>query len=233
MAETNANPDNNCCECINRSPLFCALTTEEIKLVNQHKTTILFKKGETIRKQGTNLTHVISLNLGLAKVYLEGDKHPNTIIRIVKPTNFIGGPGIYFDQLHHYSISALADSSICYIDVTIFKNLIDTNKKFAHLFLMDFSSDILSVYKRLAFLTHKCMPGRMADTLLYLFNEVFESMKIITLLTKQDMADLSAMSKESAIKVLRDFQKTGIIDYSENKMELLNEEALRMISQTG
>ena len=98
---------------------------------------------------------------------------------------------------------------------------------------MDFSSDILSVYKRLAFLTHKCMPGRMADTLLYLFNEVFESMKIITLLTKQDMADLSAMSKESAIKVLRDFQKTGIIDYSENKMELLNEEALRMISQTG
>lgn len=218
---------------MNRSPLFCALTTEEVNLVYQHKRTVSFKKGETIRKQGTHLTHVISLHSGLAKVYLEGDKGPNTIIRIVKPTNFIGGPGIYFDQLHHYSISALVDSSICYIDVTVFKNLIDTNLKFAHLFLKDFSRNILSVYKRLAFLTQKHMPGRMADTLFYLFDEVFDSVKIIPVLSKQDMADLSGMSKESAIKVLRDFQKSRIIDYSENKMVLLDEESLRRISQTG
>lgn len=233
MAEFQVIPDRICCECMRRSPLFSVLTEEEVELVNRNKTTISFNTGEIIRKQGTHLTHVVSLNSGYAKVYMEGQNRPNTIIRIVKSTSFIGGPGIYFDQLHHYTIAALTDATICNIDVNVFRTLIDTNKRFAHLFLRDFSSNILSVYNRLVFLTQKHMPGRMADALFYLFEEVFESRTIHICLSKQDMADLSGMSKDSAVKVLREFQKTGIIDYTSEGIELRDEDALRRISRTG
>lgn len=233
MADSQEILDKSCCECMARSPLFCALTESEMKLISQNKTTITFRKGEIIRKQGTHLTHVVSLHSGLAKVYLEGSDKHNTIIRIVKPTNFIGGPGIYFDRIHHYSISAVTDSVACLIDTSVFKNLIDSNREFAHLFMEDFSRNILSVYNRLVYLTQKQMPGRMADTLFYLFEEVFESDSFRLDIRKQDIADLSGMSKDSAVKVLRQFQKEGIIQYDEDKMTLLRRDALQRISRTG
>jgi CRP/FNR family transcriptional regulator, polysaccharide utilization system transcription regulator len=225
--------DKICCDCMTRSPLFRGLTEPEMNLISRNKTTISYRKGEIIRKQGTHLTHVVSIHTGFAKVYLEGpDKH-NTILRIVKPTNFIGGPGIYFDRIHHYTISALTDSVVCLIDTAVFKDLIDSNKEFAHLFMEDFSRNILSVYNRLVYLTQKQMPGRMADALFYLFEEVFESDCFSMDIRKQDIADLSGMSKDSAVKILRQFLKEGIIHYNEDKMILLRRDALERISRTG
>ncbi|MDP1623733.1 MAG: Crp/Fnr family transcriptional regulator [Bacteroidales bacterium] len=227
------NPERHCIGCEFKSPLFYFLTTDELNLVEKNKITVHFKKGETIRKQGTYMSHVISVNSGLAKLYLEGIEQRNAIIRIVKPTNFIGGPGIYLDQRHHFTITALMDTTICFIDVAVFTDIIDKNKIFAHEFMKDFSKNILSVYNRLLILTQKQMPGRMADTLLYLFDEIFESNSFSMHLSRQDISELSGMSKDSAIKILREFQHDGIIHLTENQMKLLDPEKLNMISKTG
>ncbi len=213
------------------SPLFTVLKEQELEMVDQNKFTVMFKKGENIRKQGTYMSHVVSLNSGLAKLYLEGMGFRNTIIRIVKPTNFIGGPGIYLDNMHHYTVTAVQDSTVCFIDIEVFKKIIDINKTFAHEFMKDFSRNILSVYTRLLSLTQKQSIGRMADTLLYLFDEIFESSSIPLLCTRQDLADLSAMSKESAIQVLRQFNKEGIIRITRKEMELLDRGRLVRMSQ--
>jgi len=225
--------DHDCCHCEVHSDLFSILTPDEKELIKKNKTTVSFRAGEMIRKQGVQLTHVISLSNGLAKVYLEGINNQNAIIRIVKPTNFVGGPGLYYDNLHHFSISALTESTVCFIDAAVFKILIVQNKEFAKKFMEDFSKNVLSVYNRLVYLTQKQMPGRMADTLLYLIHEVFQTLKFSSHLSKQDLADLSGMSRESAIKVLREFQKDMIIRLSDKELEILNKDALQRISKTG
>jgi len=225
--------DLNCLTCHLKSPLFCLLNNEELRLVKDNKITVRFKKGETIRKQGTFMTHVVSLNGGLVKTYIEGMEHRNAILRIVRPTNFIGGPGLYLDQVHHFTITALMDSSVCFIDLKIFKQLIEQNKKFAEEFLKDFSRNVLAVYNRLVNLTQKQMPGRMADSLLYLFEDVFESPKFTMFLSKQDLADLSGMSRDSAVKILRVFLNEGIIRSDGDELELLDPQALKKISRIG
>ena len=233
MTEYIDKPTRNCADCDVRCPLFNYLSPDELEMIDGNKLTVLFKKGETIRKQGTFMSHVLSLNSGFAKLYLEGIEQRNTIIRIVKPGNFIGGPGIYLDQMHHYTVTALEESMVCFIEVPVFRKIIDSNKEFAHEFMKDFSRNILSVYNRLVFLTQKQMPGRLADTLIYLFEEIFEQSKFKLTLSKQDLADLSAMSKESAIKVLRSFQNEGIIRVGEHDIELVDPDALRRISRFG
>ncbi len=232
----NGNDDlsrRTCIGCRFRSPLFQLLSDEELMLVEQNKVTVRFKRGETIRKQGTFMSHVISLNSGLAKLYIEGIEERNAILRIVKATNFIGGPGIYLDQMHHYTVSALLESTVCFIDMRVFKQIIGQNRTFAEEFMRDFSRNILSVYTRLVFLTQKQMPGRMADALLYLFEEIFESPKFELVLSRQDLADLSGMSKDSAAKVLRDFQSENIIRMEDHEIELLDPAALKKISRVG
>jgi CRP/FNR family transcriptional regulator len=89
------------------------------------------------------------------------------------------------------------------------------------------------VYNRLIYLTQKQMPGRMADALLYLFDEIYQQPRFPMILSRFDLADLSAMSRESAVKILRDFQKEGLIRISDHEMELVDEEALRKISRIG
>jgi CRP/FNR family transcriptional regulator len=227
------NPLRNCLGCEFKSPLFCFLTAEEIGQIDQIKLSVQFRKGETIRKQGTYMSHVLSINSGLAKLYLEGIDQRNAIIRIVKPTNFIGGPGIYLDQLHHFTVTALVDTTVCFIDVKVFRDIIDQNKAFAHEFMKDFSRNVLSVHNRLIYLTQKQMPGRMADTLIYLFDEIFESQHIPMHLSRQDLSELSGMSRDSAVKILREFHQDGIIHISDNELILKNPEALKRISKIG
>ena len=42
----------NCNSCEFKSPIFKFLSNEELALIHQNKTTVVFKPGETIRKQG-------------------------------------------------------------------------------------------------------------------------------------------------------------------------------------
>lgn len=223
----------SCLNCSCKSALFCFLNHEELELVEKNRLNVVFKPGETIRKQGTQMTHVISVNSGMAKLYLEGIENRNAILRIVRPTNFIGGPGIYLDQMHHYTVMAMMESSVCFIDLNVIKEIIRGNSRFAEEFMKDFSRNTLNVYNRLIYLTQKQMPGRMADSLLYLFGEIFESDHFPMLLTKQDLADLSAMSRDSAVKILRSFQHEGIIQFDEKELRLVDHEALKRISRIG
>lgn len=227
------NTDVDCRHCDLKSPLFCYLTDEELDRVAENKLMVTYKIGETICKQGTHMSHVISVTTGLAKLYLESSEQHNSIIRIVKPTTFIGGPGIYLDQMFHYSVKALTDTSVCFIDLKLFKELIDSNRAFAHELMKDMSKSILSVYNRLSLLAIKQMPGRMADTLIYLFDEVFEDTTFKLEISKKDLAELSGMAKDSAVKILRDFQISNIIGYNNSTMTLLDRESLYSISRTG
>ncbi len=223
----------SCVDCGLRSPMFDQLSHKELQLVNENRFEIKFNKGEIIRKQGTFLSHVISLNSGLAKLYIEGLNNKNLILRIIKPTRFIGGPGMYYDQRHHYSVAALVDTSACFIEINIFKQIIHSNPGFAAEFMKEFSINMLSTYDRLINITQKQIPGRMADALLYFSDEIYNSPKILSVISKQDLADITSMSKDSAVKILRSFKDEGIISTQSNHIEIIDKEALVKISNIG
>ena len=230
LIEKNQN-ESYSCELI--SPMFQLLSPEELQLVDKNRLTIHFKAGEIIQKQGTFMTHIIFIVSGMAKVYYEREDQNNTILRIVKPISFVGGPGIYSDHFYHFTIAALKDTSVCYIDFAIFKNILNQNIAFASEFLKDFSNSILSVLNRLMTLTNKNIAGKMAYTLLYLFEEVYENREQLISISNHDLADLSAVSRDSSVKILRDFQKEGIIRMTDHVIEIVKPDTLRMIQSVG
>ena len=89
------------------------------------------------------------------------------------------------------------------------------------------------MYNRLIHLTQKQMPGRMADALIYLKDDIFKQLKYPMILSRADLAELSSMSKESAVKILRDFQKDGLIRISDHEIEILDYDTLLKISRIG
>ena len=222
----------NCYDCAFRSPMFDLLSEEELHIISDNKFEIKFRKGEILRKQGTHLSHVISVNSGLAKLYIEGYNGRNLILRIIKSGNFIGGPGMYYDQRHHYSVIALVDLSACFIDMKVFKEVINTNPAFAAEFMKEFSKNMLQTYDRLVSLAQKNTPGRMAEALLYLADDIFGSDQFDPLITKSDLADLTGMARDSAVKILREFKDDDLVSL-EKGIEIINRPALQKISEFG
>lgn len=223
---------SHCSKCNLKMNLFRFLDDEQLEIINKTRHEVRFHKGETIFKQGGPFTHIACLTTGLAKIYIENADKKNLILKILKPTEMVGGPGFNVDFRHHFSVSALVDSSACFIDVYAFKEMIEINSIFSAEFIKYLNQSTIMYYERMMSLTHKQMHGRIADALLYLA-KVYNNNDFETALSRQDIADLSAMTKESAIRICKEFKVDGIIDYTANKFKILNEDALRKVSRTG
>lgn len=223
----------NCMLCNSKADLFKYLTESELELIDQNRITVYYKKGETIRKQGSSLTHVISISRGLAKVYLEGPNNKNVIMAIASPSFFIGGSGMFVDRKHHFSVAAITEACVCFIELKIFKDLLRENVLFAEAYFKHKSLITLSAYNRLINLTQKHMAGRLADSLLYLSDEVFKKKKFELIVSKFELAELCGMSKDSVVRNLKQLSNDGFIKIEENHIEILDSEMLRHISKTG
>ena len=225
------NKTSDCCNCSMKSSLFCLLKDDEMEMINHTKKRVRFRAGEVIVKQGVPMSHVISFNEGLAKVYIEASNNRDFILQFIKPTQFLGGPGIFVDHIHYFSVSAVMDSAVCFIDIGVFKRILRENVRFAEAFMENQSKATIYNYDRFVSLTHKNMPGRIADALLYLHDHIFNSNGHIISISRQDLADLTGMSKDSVIRTLKDLCEEKLIETTQQDIRILAKEKLNRISE--
>jgi len=223
----------NCIVCGRKAECFKQLDKNELDLFSMNKTTIHYKKGETIIKQGTEFLHVISFNEGLASIYIEINQTKNVMIGLLKPSEILGGPGMFSNNRYSFSVTALTDCTICLISVDIFKKIIRLNEKFAEIFLASFSSRYIEAIGRLVSLSHKQMNGRVAEVILYLSESIFQSNDFDIIMSRQDLADLAGISKESVSRIFKDFQDDRIINVSGKRIQILDMEKLNEIKLKG
>jgi len=223
----------NCHECDTQSNLFRHLSHDELELVNGSRYEVSYRAGETIIKQGTDCTHVITLTSGLAKVYIEGYYNKNLILHIARPPELFGGPGFHTDGRNHYTVTAVEDCTCCYMDGKIFRGLVESNINLANELIRNINYFAIHNFEKLINLTQKQVPGRVADMLLDLQRNVYGSNPFQLSLSRQDLADMTGLSKESVIRILKEFKDDGIIESHGDEVEILNFESLQRIAISG
>ena len=223
----------DCKDCMHKAPYFKVLSEKELGLINTDRYSVRYKAGETILKQGTSATHVLSLIDGVIKLYIEGVGGKNLLLALQEPWALLGGPGIHTDRKIHYTVTALTDSSVCFLDIEQFNSVLNSNCQFATQLIEHQSYQAGNMFQKIISLTQKQMHGRMADGLLYLSRDFYKRDSFNPLLSRQDLADLTAMSKDSAIRILKDFERDGIISFKGNQLNILNMDQLVYFSQHG
>lgn len=223
----------DCARCGFQLSLFKLLSEKELETINEARYEVSFNQGETIFKQGGPLTHVACITQGMSKIYIEGSKSRNIILKIAKPVEMIGGPGFQVDYRHHFSVSAVTTTKACFIDIEAFEKMLQASSPFAMEFIKHLNDITIQVYNKLQGLTQKQMHGRIADTLLYLSKNIYSASEFETSLSRQDLADMSAMTKESAIRIIKEFRDEGIIRCDGNDFSILDETRLTSISIAG
>lgn len=224
---------DNIKSCEPEPSIFRALTPEQVDVLNSNRFEVYFNAGETIFKQGSALTHIVYFKTGKAKMVLEEVNSQPVLFKIVKQNDIAGGPGFYTDYRNYFSLVAIEETKACFIDVEIFKNFVETNPKFASALIAFLNTAFIKMYDQLRAFTNKHMNGRLADTLLYLSNDIYCDTEFTTTLSRLDLAHMSSMTKESVIRTLKNFKEDEIIDIRNDTFKILKKDVLMDISKKG
>lgn len=215
------------------APCFRDLLPEEISLARESKTMVVFHKGETLAKQGAFASSVLFIIDGLGKRYVEGDALRNYNISLVKSGEFIGLSAAFGSSTYPYSVTALSQVTACLIEKDAVASLAKMNGVFAHSIISRYCQGSNLLYSAISKLTNKQMNGRMAEALLYLDAAQQEGQQVFVNLSRKDLSDFAGVSTESAIKLLKNFEKDGLIRLEDKDIRLLDRQALEEISRKG
>ncbi len=218
--------------CDINAPCFHMLVGKEVEMIRESKTQVLFRKGETIIKQGTYSSYILFIISGLAKQYLE-DGEKNFNLRIQKPGDFVGLSTIFENNTFNYSTMAITDTQALIVEKNTIEQIILNNSNFAFSLIKRYGSQNSKLFGNIHNLMFKQMNGRMADTLIYLSSDEFSDSNIFSFLSRRDIADFTGISTESAVKLLKNFEKDRIIKIEEKNIKILKRSLLEEISRKG
>ncbi len=192
-----------------------------------------FYKGEIIRRQDTPLDSIIYLRHGYVKEYMLHERYSDQVIQIIKPRSYIGMQGLCTNQGSIFSYQAITDVEVCFIDKSIFSDLIRGNGNFAREILISMSQESISNHKRFLSLNQTQIFGKVAGLLIYLSEEVYENTNFELYLKRAELAQMVASTRESVTKALIWFRSEGIIEMDENRIRLIDLERLNEIARKG
>ena len=226
-----ARVQTNCLNCKVKSSCFAQLNDNELTLADESKVQVSYKKGETIAKQNSFVTHLLYVKRGIVKVYRENTDDTNLIYRILPKGSLIGLSALFYSETFQYSIAALSDTEICSIDKKVVENLFTNNANFSQKAFEALNKEIHHLRMKMISLTHKQMEGRLADSLLFLRDHIHESNNFKLSLSRKELAEFSGMSTMSVVRTIQNFIKKGIISESSGNMEIIDYQSLEKLSE--
>jgi CRP/FNR family transcriptional regulator, polysaccharide utilization system transcription regulator len=224
---------NSCTISTSGCGCFQKLNQEELLLFEQNQVTVHYKKGEIICKQGTIAPHVIFLTKGLVKAYIEG-LSDNLVLKIISSGKFVALSSL-LDSTNTFLYSSMAyvDSEAQLIDAKIFRQVMRKNAEFATELFNIQSANKAQIYGRFFCMTKKQSYGRLADIILCLCDNVFENSSFELELSRREIAELSGMTQESVVRIIKKFKEEKLITTEGKMIKILNFDKLSQISRTG
>ncbi|MBN1985903.1 MAG: winged helix-turn-helix domain-containing protein, partial [Prolixibacteraceae bacterium] len=134
---------------------------------------------------------------------------------------------------YYYSAMALTAVQVCFIDIEVFGKLLKNNGIFATGVISYIFDDELNYFDRLVNNVQQQLPGRLANALYYFSNEVYNRQQFTLDITQTELASLIGTSRESVSRLLKEFQKAGIIQQERNRVTILDEKRLEEIRNKG
>ena len=215
------------CRCLEK------LTPDEQRYLEANSVRVRYRKKEMICKQGSFVSHVMHVEQGLVKVFIDNGKN-TLVLKIIPSGNLLGLTSISEEfSTYQYSAMAYVETDIRQIDITAFRKLIGQNASFAREVIDILSSNNVQITGRFFCLTHKQAYGRLADILLCLSDRIFKTAEFELPLSRQDLAELSGMSSETVIRMLKKFDDEGLIRMEGKNFSVLDYARLKRISETG
>jgi len=170
---------------------------------------------------------------GLVKVFKESRSHRKSLLSIATQGEYLGLVSVFGNKIHQYSAAAINICDIGYIDINCFNGILKRNGEFAMSLIHIISEEGLFIMEKLLGQTHKQLPGRIADVILYFSDIIYKSHIFEFPLTRRELAEMAGTTKESFIRTLAEFKHDKIIDLEGRKVSINSMKIVRTLSDLG
>ncbi|MDZ4711589.1 MAG: Crp/Fnr family transcriptional regulator [bacterium] len=209
--------------------VFCKLTEQELTDLSIQKHCNFFVKGETIFNEGNFPSGLYCINNGRVKIYQNGSDGKEQILRLAKEGDILGYRALISGETYSASASVIEDSKVCLIPKEVFYHLLTSNSDITTKVMKLLATELRDAENKITDLAQKPVIERLAETLLMLkeyygYNKEDTSLNITV--SREEIANIVGTATETAIRLLSDMKKQGIIDLDGKKIKILKSDAL-------
>lgn len=225
---------SNCKLCIIRElNSIKSLSKEEIIKFSEHKDTIDFKKGDVLFSEGTTLNGVYCIKEGICKMSRLSENGKEQIVKFIKKGDMLGYRSVLGEESVTLTATALNDLKTCFIPKSTVFETMKNNPTFSLEMTKTVCNDLRDANIIITNMAQKHVKERLADTLLMLKDTfgVDEEGVLDIVLTREELASVIGTATESAIRLLSEFKKKGLIVLKGKKIKIIGELELHKISQ--
>ena len=222
----------HCKLCNQRSGPSHMLNDCQLDVLNENSSQMTFQAGEVLIKQDSPTNSVVYIKSGLVKIHTRGPNRER-IMNIAKAPSYLCLHSTFGDKINHFSATAIEPTTVCYIDSKTFTNFIEENGKFAYQVIQSMGRGELQNFHYLIDIAQKQNMGRVAHTLLFFSKDIYKSNNFILPVSRQELADLTGITRESISRILHNFHNDKILKIEGRKISIEKKQVLEDISEKG
>lgn len=205
-----------------------AMSKDELKQVSDSKTTKKVKKGDPLFEEGEKLNGVFCVRDGVSKLSKLSANGKDQIVKLATKGEVLGQRSVIAEECTNLSAIAVSDMEVCFIPKESINNTLQKNPNFTLEVLRHMAHDLKEADDVIVNMSQKTVKQRIAEAFLYLknnFGEDDEGFLALTL-SREDISNVVGTATESAIRIISEFKKKGLIHTSGKKVGIKNERKL-------
>lgn len=214
--------------------VFCKLSEIELADLSIQKHCSYYQKGETIFSEGNLPQGLFCINSGKVKIYQSGSDGKEQIIRLAKDGDILGYRSLVSGEEYSASATVLEDSKVCMIPKKVFYDLLTTNSDITQKVMKLLANELKDAQSKITHLAQKPVLERMAEALLMLkeYYGYEKDQKTLNInITREEIANIVGTATETAIRLLSDLKKQGLIELDGKKIKILRiDELIKLAS---
>lgn len=223
---------SNCEQCIVRKfSSLKALTKDELVRISGCKTSRFIKKGELIFEEGDTLNGVFCVKDGICKLSKLSANGKGQIVKLVVKGDLLGQRSLVGEESANLSAVALNDMEVCFIPKHEIMTDLQNNSNFSMDILKQMAHDLKDSDNVIVNMAQKSVKQRLAESLLYVHSHFGNTDKgfLSVVLSREDYANIVGTATESAIRILSQLKKEGLISTLGKQIKIEDVEGLKRI----
>ncbi len=212
--------------------LFAGLSDSELSLMSENHNCNYYKKGQIVFLEGNHPSGLYCINKGRVKLSQVGPEGKEQIIRLAKAGDILGYRALISGDSYTATATVLEDSRICMISLKAFFALLQSNTSITQSLMKLLAGDLKEAERKVTHFAQKKVNERVAEALLML-NEYYsqedgEAESFV--FTREEIARLVGTATETAIRIITELKREGIIQIEGKRISITNRGALLKIA---
>ena len=223
---------SECQQCIIKQfKVLRAIGRDDLIRISGCKTSSFIKKGAVLFREGENINGVYCIKEGVCKLSKLSDNGKDQIVKLVVRGDLIGQRSLVTEDKSNLTAIAVSDMEVCFIPKYQVLHDLNNNASFSLDMLQDMANELKYADNVVVDMAQKTVKQRLVDVLLFL-NKNFDTDSngyIGIVLSREDYANIVGTASESAIRILSQFKKDGLISTNGKQIKIENLEGLKRL----